>query len=149
MERRAGGPSVRAGGEAPGTRLLKTGWGMRARPFVDYILACEALTRGLGDAEARVLIEWLVDEVERMAEEALAESLAWQEVERLCRRMRAIGRFVGLWCHRATRGAAHQLAAAERFAWPLPGADMEPSQLMATILEWESIRLRDTSASAA
>jgi hypothetical protein len=121
---------------------------MRSRPFVDYVLACEALTRGLGDAEARVLIEWLVDQVECIADEALAESLAWQEVERLCRRVRAIGRFVWLWCHQETRGAAHQLAAAERFAWPLPTESVEPSQLMAVILEFESTRLRDASAAA-
>jgi hypothetical protein len=121
---------------------------MRARPFVDHVLACETLTRGLGDAEARVLIEWLVEEVECIADEALAESLAWQEVDRLCRRTRAIGRFVWLWCHQETRGAAHQLAAAERFAWPLPTASVEPSQLMAAILEWESTRRRETSAAA-
>src|SRR4051794_596504 len=43
------------------------GGGMRANPWVDHVLADEALTRGLGDEEARVLVEWLVDKAEDLA----------------------------------------------------------------------------------
>ena len=41
-------------------------------------------------------------------------------LRRLCRRARAIGRFVYLWSLQRLRGAAGQLAVAERFYWPLP-----------------------------
>lgn len=108
---------------------------MRANPWVHRILADEALTRGLGDEEARVLIEWLVEKAEQLppANPAAADAT----VRRLCRRGRAIGRFVTLWNKRRSRGAALQLAAAERFAWPLPDAAIDPYLLMEHILSWE------------
>jgi hypothetical protein len=97
------------------------------------ILHDEGLTRGLGDAEARALIEWLV----QRAEERHAQDGAAEDVARLCRRARAIARFVWLWCHRRAFGAACQLAATERFTWPLPSAPADPYELMADILFWE------------
>src|SRR5262245_66566525 len=59
-----------------------------------HVLRDEALTRGLGDIEARMLVEWLTDWTELLAEAARNEDDAWSCVERLCRRGRAIGRFV-------------------------------------------------------
>jgi hypothetical protein len=109
-----------------------------ARQLLDHILGDEALTRGLTDPEARMLVEWLVDRAERLAETARPEQAASQEVERLCRRGRAISRFVGLWCHRGARNAALQLACTERFAWPLPTTFIDPCELMQAILDWEA-----------
>ncbi len=110
---------------------------MQAKPLLNHILADDALTRGLGDAEARVLVEWLVEEAEALADTDDPER-ATAEVRRLCRRGRAIARFVGLWCLERSRGAAGQLAAAERFAWPLPGARVGPCELMQAIVSWEA-----------
>ncbi len=108
---------------------------MPVSPLLSQILDDEALTRGLGDPEARVLIEWLVEEAERL-EETRAD--AGPEVRRLRRRARALSRFVLLWCLRRDRGAAVQLAAVERFAWPLPDdADADPCDLMQQIVGWE------------
>lgn len=106
------------------------------------ILNDEALTRGLGDAEARMLIEWLVERAERLAN-AMASDQATAEVRRLCRRGRAIARFVSLWCldYRG-RGAAIQLAAAERFTWPLPSTAMDACELMQNIVAWEQRQTR-------
>ena len=116
---------------------------MLSRPLLNLIVRDEGMVRGLGDPEARVLIEWLVDRAE--------ESVHWQEdtqetVRRLCRRGRAIGRFVVLWCHAQARGAAGQLAASERFTWPLPAADMDPCVLMQNILAWETRDWRNSVA---
>lgn len=108
---------------------------MRAHSLVHRVLADEALTRGLGDEEARVLVEWLVEKTEWLERNAPADAAA--EVGRWCRRCRAIGRFVALWNQRATRGAALQLAGAERFNWPLPDGAVVPCDLMADILDWE------------
>ena len=58
-------------------------------------------------------------------------------VEGLCRRGRAIARFVYLWCYQNAPGAAGQLAAVERFAWPLPTRQADPCELMQHILRWE------------
>jgi hypothetical protein len=106
------------------------------------ILGDDALTRHLGDAEARVLVEWLVERAEGLAADPRAEA----RVSALCRRARAIGLFVGLWCYRQEHGAAGQLANAERFTWTLPPAEIDPCALMLRILRAED---RSTSATAA
>jgi hypothetical protein len=111
---------------------------MLSKPLLSPILDDEALTRGLGDMEARVLIEWLVERAEGAADDATSEAAAFAEVGRLCRRARAIARFVYLWCQRRERGAAHQLAAAEGFSWPLPTLPLDACDLMQWILTWET-----------
>jgi hypothetical protein len=111
---------------------------MLVTPLLGPILRDDALTRGLGDPEARVLVEWLVEQAERLAEVGTAEGTVSLEVKRLCRRGRAIGRFVSLWCHARERGAAGQLAAAERFTWPLPTRAVDPCELMQEILTAEA-----------
>jgi hypothetical protein len=108
-----------------------------ARPLLSHILADDAVTRGLSDPEARILVEWLVERAEELAESASCEELAGREVQKLCRRARALGRFVALWCHQRERGAATQLAAVERFTWPLPATAVDPCELMQAILDWE------------
>ncbi len=113
---------------------------MLSKPLLSPILDDEALTRGLGDMEARVLVEWLVEQAERLAGET-DEGPACAEIGRLCRRARSIARFVYLWYRRGDRGAAHQLAAAERFTWPLPTEYMDPCDLMQWILAWETDQL--------
>ena len=119
---------------------------MDAGRFVSRVLDDEGLTDGLNDPEARMLIEWVVAEVEHIAEELDAEPAAWREVESLCRRVRGIRRFVSLWCHRQDHSAALQLVGAERFAWPLPPADeLDPCQIMEQILNWELSHRRGTS----
>jgi hypothetical protein len=102
---------------------------MRTKLLLNHILDDDALTRGLGDAEARILVEWMVEQAEGVAERSACESSAHTEVRNLCRRGRAIGRFVGLWCHSHARGAAGQLAAAERFAFPFPSPPRTPVRL--------------------
>ena len=110
---------------------------MQSNPLLRDILDDDALTRGLGDAEARVLVEWLVEETERLAETGPPETAA-REVRRLCRRGRAIARFVQLWSIDHTWGPALQLAATERFPWPLPDAALDPCELMQEIVFWET-----------
>jgi hypothetical protein len=114
--------------------------------LLQLILCDEALTRGLGDAEARVLIEWLVEHAEQLAGDAAPDAAA--EVRRMCRRGRAVARFVGLWCG-GERGAACQLAAAERFTWPLPATAVDPCELMQHIVAWEQRRLKPGPTSLA
>jgi hypothetical protein len=110
---------------------------MLARSLLNCILDDEALTRRLGDAEARVLVEWLVEQAERVGETLPPES-ARLEVQRLCRRGRALAHFVRLWCFDDLPGAALQLAAAEKLDWPLPDGPVEPCLLMQHIVDWES-----------
>ena len=117
------------------------GEGMRANPLLGHILNNDAVTRGLGDPEARVLVEWLVERAELLAKFVPSETAAVLEVQKLCRKARAIGRFVELWCLHRDWGAAGQLAAAERFNWPLPCTLEDPCELMETILAWETRQL--------
>jgi hypothetical protein len=112
---------------------------MGAKPLWAQVLDDEALTRGLGDPEAKVLVEWLVDHAEKLDQQAGIQGQAGLEIKRLCRRGRAIGRFVTLWCHEDQRGAASQLAAAESFTWPLPVSWIDPCELMEYIVDWENL----------
>lgn len=108
--------------------------------LVREIVRDESLTRGLGDEEARMLVEWVVDWAELLADASRTEDDARELVKRLRRRGRAIGRFVHLWCDNEAndRRGATQLAASERFAWPLPEGRVEPPDLMQHILTWEN-----------
>lgn len=107
-------------------------------PLIRGLVRDESLTRGLGDEEARMLVEWVVEWAELLAEAARSDADAEKLVGRLARRGRAIGRFVRLWSEPHSRGAAQQLFAAERFAWPLPGRPIDPPDLMQQILTWEN-----------
>src|SRR5256885_14417261 len=109
---------------------------MLTRPLLNRILLDEGIVRGLLDPEARLMIEWLVDRAEEATWEH-DESTSDAIVRRLCRRARAISRFVYLWCYQRAQGPALQLAAVERFPWPLPTDLIDPCILIQDILSWE------------
>ena len=114
---------------------------MQASPLLRHVLQDEAVTRGLGDPEARVLVEWLVDWAELLAAESDSEEEAWAGLRTVCRRARGISRFVALWSDFDLRGAAVQLAACEQLHFPLPTEDEDPAELVARILTWEDHHL--------
>jgi hypothetical protein len=114
---------------------------MLTKPLLSPILENDALTRGLGDPEARILVEWLVEQAESLADHS-SETAAAEMIARLCHHGRAISRFVALWCHFHSSGAAIQLAATERFTWPLPLPGADPCELMQTIVLWETDNLK-------
>jgi hypothetical protein len=114
---------------------------MPADLLLHPILADDALTRGLGDAEARILVEGLVEQAEFLGQAGPPEWAA-EQVRRLCRRGRAVARFVSLWCHIREQGAASQLVASERFSWPMPEALADPCEVMQSIVAWEAELLR-------
>lgn len=105
--------------------------------LLNPILADDGLTRGLGDEEACLLVHWLVERTELLAGSTAPEHLP-AGVLRLCRHGRAIARFVWLWSLCDDWAAATQLAASERFTWPLPNVALDPYDLMQLILTWES-----------
>ena len=108
---------------------------MQSTPLVRHILRDEAVTRGLGDVEARMIVEWLADRAEQAATITTTEADAWQQVRGHCRRARVIATFVRLWAG-GNGGAALQLAGAERLHWPLPVGDVDAGELMERILAW-------------
>ncbi len=112
---------------------------MVSKGILKPILENEAVTRGLGDPEARILIEWLVTQAEHLSAGGVCAPQLGQAVDKLCRRARAISRFVTLWGGQRSRAAACQLAATERFPWPLPTTDVDPCELMLDILEYETV----------
>lgn len=114
---------------------------MLARSVLNHILDDEGLTRNLGDEEARVLVEWLVEEAERLSP-PLSDAAALAEVRTLRQRGRALGRFVRLWSIDDDRKGAMQLAASERFDWPLPDGPVEPCLLMQQIVWFEARKRR-------
>jgi hypothetical protein len=100
----------------------------------------ESLTRGLGDVEAQALVNWTTDWAELLADAARSDIDAERLVARLLRRAKAIARFVQLWFVPRGKASAIQLAASERFEWPLPDEDeqLTPCELMEHILNWEN-----------
>ena len=111
---------------------------MSMRSLLDPILDDEAVTRGLGDPEAALLVSWLAEWGELLAETSDDEGEARERIAELCRRARLVGRFVRLWGEPATRGAAVQLAAAERCGWPMPTGAVEPAELIQDLLMKEN-----------
>ncbi len=112
---------------------------MLARALWSQILDDESITRGLADPEARILVEWLVERAEQMAEDGVPPGALPDAVRQLSLRGRAIGRFVWLWCHAGECAGAAQLAASQPFSWPLPSStSLDPCELMQFILECES-----------
>src|SRR5262245_32926061 len=110
---------------------------MPINPWLRPILSDDALTRGLGDAEARVLVEWLADWAERLGAAVPDDSARASRLDYLHRRARALARFVCWWGEERRRPAAVQLAAVERFGWPLPPPDVDPCDLMQQLVAWE------------
>lgn len=114
---------------------------MVAKELLSPILDDETLTRGLGDAESRALVEWLVERSEEIHRHGRRDVRI--AIQSMCRRARAIARFVQLWCYQADHGAACQLAATERFDWPFPSADADPCDTLLEALAWEKVDIHD------
>ena len=106
-------------------------------PLIRALARDEGLTRGLGDIEARMLIEWAAGWAELLARAAPDADQATEVVERVRRRAGTVARFVRLWGRPHTRAAACQLAATERATWPLPAGRIDPGDLMHAVLNWE------------
>ena len=108
---------------------------MLSTQMVRHVLRDEAVTRGLGDIEARMIVEWLADKAEEIGRNK-PETEAWIELARATRRARIVSRFVQLWAESSSRGAAVQLISAERLDWPLPAGDRDSGILTEEILAW-------------
>lgn len=110
------------------------------RAFLRPILDDESLTRGLGDEEARMLVDWLVERAENLAASSLADNTRQNCLVAFCRRGRIVGRFVRLWCD-GEFGSAVQLAGAENVSWPLPNGPEDAANLMGRLLDCEERRM--------
>lgn len=112
-----------------------------AQPLYRRIVNDESITRGLGDIEARMLVDWLCDWAELLEDTMPEEEDAIRQVNKLSKRAKAIGKFVVLWSDGVSKCGAVQLAATERFQFPLPPEDYTGDEVMAGILKWESEHL--------
>ncbi len=121
---------------------------MLARSHLERILGDESLTRGLRDSEARLLVEWLVDQAERFEENPTDTLALDRQVQQLCRRARALRRFIELWFGANGRSAACQLVAVERWEWPMPDVEADPYEALFNILEWEGDSLAQSNRAA-
>jgi hypothetical protein len=124
-----------ASGEAAVARGAKQS--MPISPLLRPILDDDSLARNLGDCEARLLFEWLYERAERLARQSGADPSVGAKIVLLHRRIRAIAQFVYLWCEQRDRGAAGQLASAERFLWPMPTPRVDSCVLIERILQFE------------
>jgi hypothetical protein len=112
---------------------------VQAKSLIDRVLDDEAITAGLEDPEARLLVEWLVEQTEHIARSAASPQQAKERVERLCHYARALRQFLVLWCYDKNPGSAAQLAATQKFAWPLPSAEEENAlSILQQVLLWHA-----------
>jgi hypothetical protein len=109
---------------------------MSVKSLYDHILNDDALTQRLGDAEARVLIEWLIEQADRLNGTSPPE-VAEEAVRRLCHRGRTLACFVSLWCYEARAGAV-QFAACAGLCRALPAGEVDPCELMQELLALEA-----------
>jgi hypothetical protein len=121
---------------------------MLARSHLERILGDESLTRGLRDSEARLLVEWLVDQAEQFGLDKKRAGEMDRHVQQLCRRARALRRFIELWFDESSRAAACQLVGAERWEWPMPELEADPYEALFNILAWESSALSQSAQAA-
>jgi len=113
------------------------------KSLIDRVLDDEAITAGLEDPEARLLVEWLAEQTEYIARSATSPQQAKEWVERLCHYARALRQFLILWCYDRNPGSAAQLAATQKFAWPLPSAEEENAlRILQQILLWHAKNVR-------
>lgn len=110
---------------------------MQISPMLRPILDDDSFARNLGDAEARLLFEWVYERADRLVRGGGADPATPTRIARLHRRGRAIAQFVYLWCECRDRGAAGQLASAERFNWPMPTPKVDACVLIERILRFE------------
>ena len=113
---------------------------MLARSALAHILDDDSLTRHLGDAESRLLVEWLVDRAEEL-EKKLDPCTVERRIRDLSRRGRLIARFVRLWSLDEDPRGAVQFAASARLEWPLPDGPRDAWSLMRDVLSWETRRV--------
>ncbi|MFQ3650786.1 MAG: hypothetical protein SNJ75_10665 [Gemmataceae bacterium] len=111
---------------------------MLARAFLNPILFDERLTAALGDAEACLLVNFLVDQAERL-DGLQPEEAVWKAIAHLCQRGRVLGRVVQLW-HDQQCLAATQLAASEGLAEALPSRRLDSCRLLERMIALESLR---------
>lgn len=114
---------------------------MQTRQLINRVLCDEGLTRGLGDAEAKILVEWLVEWFELLTESRLAAETFTPIWQQLCYRCRVFARLVALWCHQSGWAGALQLAACERLEFAPPRSLTDPCELMQQLLDTEDARL--------
>ena len=104
------------------------------------ILDDEAVSRNLGDAEARLLFEWLVERAELAAAKADTEVAAERAVAALSR-SGALDRQVRLaLVQAADQGAGRAARLGRALDWPLPPADIDAWSLTGRILRFEDAR---------
>lgn len=97
------------------------------------VLAEEALTRGLGDPEARILMDWLSEQIEHLP--VLPPTRLAEAVTSLCRQARHARSFVVMWCHEFNHEGAIQLAAVAGLAERLPASNLlHPCDVMEHLL---------------
>jgi hypothetical protein len=121
---------------------------MLTRSHLERILGDESLTRGLRDSEARLLVEWLVEQAEGFHENSTDAQAVDRRIQQLCRRARALRRFIELWFDANSRAAACQLVAVERWEWPMPDVEADPYEALYNILAWEGDSLAGSNQAA-
>ncbi len=96
------------------------------------------LIRGLGDAESRMLVEWLVDWAEMLADTISDEELVEKRFYKVRSRAQLICCYLRLCQETDAHASLTQFTATQKLPWPLPTLKIDTIELLDRILDWES-----------
>ena len=92
---------------------------MDAELAVNQILDDEGLTSDLDEAEATVLVKWLVNDVHKIAKDAKSDEAGWKLINAQRQLARKIARSVALFRDEGNIQAS-QYATQQQLPWPVP-----------------------------
>lgn len=114
---------------------------MEPQRFVERILDDEALTDGIADEEAKLLLRWAVDQVERQVAPLEDPQEASERTQAVRKRCRALADVVESLCYDEDEETAHrrwsELGNHQELA---PLRRRSPVVVVEQLLKWESVR---------
>lgn len=112
---------------------------MDATPFIDRILDDEGITGGLKDAEAKVLVDWLIASLKQRIRAVSDESKAEEISRTLRRRARRIAKITELLCEQHDTHSASEIWKESGSKHSLDELELrDPTGVVKRLIQWET-----------
>jgi hypothetical protein len=98
------------------------------------MLRRERLSADLDDSESKILLDWLVDSIERLGKQSLGKSVIDIEVKKLIEKARVLSKIVCLWNKRKTNSGCFQLLASSNLEDCIPTPNATSLELLESLV---------------